>query len=132
MTNQHADYDEQTHGGAGLPVLLFYLPAYISMVTGNYAPKTIPCARKDLHNHTHTKTLTLRLISENLLELEKYDERAPLSPNILCAHYKDRAMSRPHALNIHYMSKRIVFVRSLDTINRVTTWLSTKNLLALL
>ena len=35
---------------------------YISMVTNNYVPNTIPCARKDLYNHTHIKTLVLHLI----------------------------------------------------------------------
>ena len=70
MTNHHAYYDEPTMGGAGWSVLIFDLPACISIVTNNHIPNTISRAGKDLHNRTNIKTLVLHIISKKLLALK--------------------------------------------------------------
>ena len=82
-------HDEPSHWlwrMAGSSVSLFYLRAYISMVTSNSIFNTISYDRKDLYNFTHTKTLILPLISKKISGLEKRDEPTPLFPTTTSWH----------------------------------------------
>ena len=53
MTKQHADYGEQTTGGAGSSVLLFYFHAYISMVTNIYTSYHTMCLKRPVQSHSY-------------------------------------------------------------------------------
>ena len=73
MTNQHTDFDEPTLGWSRF-LSFSVLPPYISMLTGNYIFDITQCARKDLSNYIHIKTLVQHLILKN-----KGDDPTPLS-----------------------------------------------------
>ena len=60
-------------------VLLFHLPAYISMVTSNFIFDNIPCARKDVYNYAHTKLWFCTWRQRSYLGRKKHDETTPLS-----------------------------------------------------